>query len=155
MSRPGSVPLRQLPKFGSRRGTPSDGGPIRGQSPAGWRHALHHLHHRPTRPDVTGPPAGFPTFLPTPPIRGHKRERAERPPRRPTRADSPTLRVNEKARLDFEAGLEFLFVESFIGDSSRPLGPRKALYKGWTCSAHPCHGWAPTTDRDLPHRHPR
>jgi hypothetical protein len=39
-------------------------------------------------------------------MRVHKRERAKRPPRRPTRADSGTPPVNEKARLDFEAGLE-------------------------------------------------
>ena len=51
-----------------------------------------------------GGPSG--TVRPAPPIRGHKRERAKRPPRRPTRADSSMLPVNEKTRLDFEAGLE-------------------------------------------------
>ena len=30
--------------------------------------AFHHPHHRPTNPDVTGPPARFPIFLPTTPI---------------------------------------------------------------------------------------
>ena len=97
-------------------------------------------HHRPTLPDVTGPSARFPIFLstppehahrftairafpgqggpsgtvrPAPPIRGHKRERAKRPPRRPTRADSATLPVNEKTRLDFEAGLNFRVYSRF------------------------------------------
>jgi hypothetical protein len=93
------------------------------------------LHHRSTRPGVTGPPARIPIFLPsTPialsssrrserpsvsgagwpfrpcparsPIRPRKRESAKGPPRRPARADSPTPSVNEEARLDFEAGLE-------------------------------------------------
>ncbi len=39
-------------------------------------------------------------------MRGHKGESAKRPPIRLARADSPTPSVNEKARLDFEAGLE-------------------------------------------------
>lgn len=51
-----------------------------------------------------GGPSG--AVRPAPPIRGHKRARAKRPPRRPTRADSATPAVNETARLDFEAGLE-------------------------------------------------
>ena len=68
--------------------------------------AFHHPHHRPTRPDVTGPPTRFPIFLPTPPIRRPEPEGTKPPPRRPTQASWPTPPVNEKTRLDFEAGLE-------------------------------------------------
>ena len=39
------------------------------------------------------------------PIRDHKRESAKRPSRCAARSDSGTPSVNEKARLDFEAGL--------------------------------------------------
>jgi hypothetical protein len=51
-----------------------------------------------------GGPSG--AVRPAPPIRDHKRERAKRPPRRPTRADPATPSVSEKNRLDFKAGLE-------------------------------------------------
>ena len=51
-----------------------------------------------------GGPSG--AVLPAPPNRRPKGESAEPPPRRPTQADSATPPVNEKARLDFEAGLE-------------------------------------------------
>ncbi len=51
-------------------------------------------------------PAEFLGVPPTPAIRHHKRESAQPPPRPPTRADSATPPVNEKARLNFEAGLE-------------------------------------------------
>ena len=50
-----------------------------------------------------GGPSG--AVRPATPNRRPKGESAEPPPRRPTRADSPTPPVNEKARLDFEAGL--------------------------------------------------
>ena len=43
---------------------------------------------------------------PLPPNRLPKGESAKGPPRRPTQASWPTPPVNEKARLDFEAGLE-------------------------------------------------
>ena len=49
--------------------------------------------------------AVFRAVRPAPPIRHHKRESAERPSRCAARADSLTPPVNEKARLDFEAGL--------------------------------------------------
>jgi hypothetical protein len=55
-----------------------------------------------------------------PPIRDHKRERAKRPPRRPTRADSATPPVNEKTRLVSEAGLE-------LGDPNG-IEPRLSRY---------------------------
>jgi hypothetical protein len=51
-----------------------------------------------------GGPSG--AVRPATPNRRPKGESAEPLPRRPTRADSPTPPVNEKARLDFEAGLE-------------------------------------------------
>ncbi|MEY4942144.1 MAG: hypothetical protein RL254_325 [Planctomycetota bacterium] len=49
---------------------------------------------------------------PAPPNRRLKRESAKRPPRRPTQASWPTPPVNEKARLDFEAGLELPRLDS-------------------------------------------
>ena len=64
-----------------------------------------------------GGPSG--AVRPAPPIRDHKRERAKRPPRRPTRADSATPPVNEKARLDFEAGLELPGRNGFKQRSNR------------------------------------
>lgn len=51
-----------------------------------------------------GGPSG--AVRPAPPNRPRKRESAKGPPRRPTQASWPTPPVNEKARLDFEAGLE-------------------------------------------------
>ena len=49
--------------------------------------------------------AVFRAVRPAPPIRHHKRESAKRPSRCLARGDSATPSVNEKARLDFEAGL--------------------------------------------------
>ena len=43
-----------------------------------WISEFHHPHHRPTLPDVTGPPARFPIFLPTPPIALSGSRRSER-----------------------------------------------------------------------------
>ena len=49
--------------------------------------------------------AVFRAVRPAPPIRHHKRESAKRPSPCLARSDSGTPSVNEKARLDFEAGL--------------------------------------------------
>jgi hypothetical protein len=68
-----------------------------------------------------GGPSG--TVRPAPPIRDHKRERAKRPPRRATRADSGTPPVNENARLDFEAGLEATRFAAPWADSQFVEGP--------------------------------
>ena len=57
-----------------------------------------------------GGPSG--AVRPATPNRRPKGESAEPPPRRPARASWPTPPVNEKARLDFEAGLELPRLDS-------------------------------------------
>ncbi len=51
----------------------------RGRLSSSWIYDPHHPHHRPSRPDVTNPPTGFPMFLPTTPIALSSSRRSERP----------------------------------------------------------------------------
>ena len=81
------------------------GGARRGWPGAEWLSGFHHPHHRPTRPDVTGPPARFPIFLRSTPITLSGSRRSERPsvsgagwPFRHCPARSPDPRSHTRAR---------------------------------------------------------
>jgi len=77
----------------------------RGRLSSSWIYDPHHPHHRPSRPDVTGPPARFPNFLPTTPIALSGSRRSECPSvsgagwpfrHRPARSLDPPSQTRER-----------------------------------------------------------
>lgn len=81
---------------------------------------FHHHHHRPTRPDVTGPKARFPIFLPTTPITLSGSRQFERPSVSRARAASGAV----LARLPRTAAPKTRAPSPRHGAPRRPSRPR-------------------------------